>query len=125
MKCMLNGKVNLKDKKNEEFDFTDCIAATSGSAPKSNGAAMMAAAAASTHNVPPPPPKTEPKYRNDQNVLTSEPTQFNLISLQEAPMGKCKLMIVKKPESLSMCLSSHPFLWSPHLQLLKGRNKLP
>jgi len=69
---------------------TKATATTSGSAPKSNGAAMMAAAAASTHNVPPPPPKTEPKYRNDQNVLTSEPTQFNLISLQEAPMGEYK-----------------------------------
>jgi len=63
-----------------------------GSAPKSNGVkAMLAAAAvASTSNVPPPPPKTEPKYRNDQNVLTAEPTQFHLISLQEAPMGEYK-----------------------------------
>ena len=66
---------------------TKVAAATSGSVPKSNGVAMRSATAASSSNVPPPPPKTEPKYRNDQNVLASEPTQYNLISLEEAPMG--------------------------------------
>jgi len=66
---------------------TKATTTSTGSVPKSNGAV---AAIASTNNVPPPPPKTEPKYRNDQNVLTSEPTQFKLISLQEAPMGEYK-----------------------------------
>ena len=67
--------------------------ASTGSVPKSNGgggggAAMSKLLATATNNVPPPVPKTEPKYRNDQNVLVSEPTQYHLISLEEAPMGK-------------------------------------
>ena len=60
--------------------------ASTGSVPKSNGggggATMLAATA--SNNVPPPVPKTEPKYRNDQNVLASEPTQYTLISLELA-----------------------------------------
>ena len=64
-------------------------AATTGSVPKSKGFAAFMAAAAS--NVPPPPPKTEPKYRNDQNVIAAQPTQYHLISLEEAPMGKILL----------------------------------
>ena len=68
---------------------TKVAAATTGSVPKSKGFAAFMAAAAS--NVPPPPPKTEPKYRNDQNVIAAQPTQYHLISLEEAPMGKILL----------------------------------
>ncbi len=35
-------------------------------------------------------PKTEPKYRNDQNVLVSEPAQFHQITTEEAPLGEYK-----------------------------------
>ena len=90
----------MKNRKAEELDFTGCIAATTGSVPKTNGAAVKSAAAVAstnnmpppppktelksyTNNMPPPPPKTEPKYRNDQNVLTAEPTQFKLISIAD------------------------------------------
>lgn len=67
---------------------TKVASATTGSVPKSKGFAAFMAAAAS--NVPPPPPKTEPKYRNDQNVIAAQPTQYHLISLEEAPMGEYK-----------------------------------
>lgn len=35
-------------------------------------------------------PKTEAKYRNDQNVIASEPTQYNLISVDESASGEYK-----------------------------------
>ena len=58
---------------------TAAKATNSGSA----AAAMMAAMSTAA-------PKTEPKYRNDQNVLASEPAQMNLIVTEEAPVGEYK-----------------------------------
>ena len=57
--------------------------------PKSNGAFAPPAASAATAAAF-AAPKTEPKYRNDQNVLLSDPVQYNLITLEESPVGEYK-----------------------------------